>query len=233
MMSPVLVASISAMLLNHAIVVINLVLGKGKVRGASPATFVLTKMLLVPLIGLVWYQITTDFSWKVVSFMLFAWIGDALLLFDETKSAFNWAMNVVGAMFFSGAHMFLLWYFEVKWSNIPWWALALLVPAVMMFWHIVPNIKCSNLSEVYCVFYCCLLQINYATAVARISMYPVHHTSFVMVAVGYFFFLLSDSFLIESVFGFTKKPRRVHIMGTYAIAQSLIILGLARALSTR
>ena len=232
-MSLILALSALAMLVNHVIVVVNLVLGYGKARGASSGTFIVTKLLLVPLVGLVWYQMTTDFSWKVVNFMICAWIGDALLLFDETKSALNWAMNVLGAVFFSIAHMFLLWYFDVKWLNVPIWALGLLVPAALLFYWIVPKVQCSNLSEVYCVFYCCLLQVNYAAAIARISVYPVWHSSFLMVAIGYFFFLVSDSFLIESVFGFTKEPRRVHIMGTYAIAQTLIILGLGRALAVQ
>jgi hypothetical protein len=224
-----LAASVAAMLANILTMCVNLHLGKGAEFGKISHAFVIPKILLVPLIGLVWYQITTDFNWKVVGFMLGAWLGDVGLLCDIHSSTIETIFAFTGAFFFSVSHFFMISYFSFDISSVPWWAYTFTIPAILLLAKVVPRIRCKGVASIFAVYYCIVIELAYVAAICRLSIYPLWHPSYLLCLIGYLCFLFSDSILISRELGFDTRPRRLEVMGSYSLAQVFLIMGTACA----
>jgi hypothetical protein len=219
--------SLAALFSNIAILSGNLLLDRKAERGRSSIVFVITKLLIMPLIALVWFQLTMDYDWRVIAYMLFAWIGDAGLLAKVDRTLMEWILGVIGVSGFLLSHIMIILYFDIRWGSIPAWAVLLLIPGLMLFARSVPKLKCSGFSGAFVLLYCFWLQGANAMSIAQLCSADYWRGSSLMCSIGYFFFLISDSFLIAKEFGADIEMRRFEVLSTYAIAQTLIILGCA------
>jgi hypothetical protein len=116
-------------------------------------------------------------------------------------------------------------YFHIQWTNIPSWVWFALGPPLTLFAAIVPSITKAGTSQLCVIAYFCLLLTAYFFAVTRASVLPVTHPSYLMCALGYFLFALSDALLIAREFGVMEEKRRCEVMLSYGIGQTLIVLG--------
>jgi hypothetical protein len=220
-----LLASLTALLTNIIVLSINLLLQQKSHRGRSSAVFVTTKLLIVPLIALVWWQIAAVHDWRVIAYMFLAWVGDAGLLADVDRTLTEFVLTLVGVSGFLLSHIMIILYFDVHWGNIPAWAVLFLLPGLALFARLVPKMRARGLGGIFVIVYCCWLQGANAMSIAQLCSSTFWTRGPMMCSLGYFFFLLSDSFLIAKEFGVDQEMRRFEIMSTYAIAQTLIILG--------
>ncbi|OHT16637.1 yhhn family protein [Tritrichomonas foetus] len=221
-------ASVIFHVLNFIVLTVNLALGKGATFGKYRYIFFFNKVTLVPSIALIYLQVAEyyqSFSRKIVFYMIFAWFGDVFLFSNQ------FGFTLFGAISFAISHFAVISFYDIHWLYVPKYFILLVLPGTLfLFAHLIPKIKLEYNHEYFVVLYCIILQFTYASAAARCSTYPLTHPSFLMCYIGYFFFLVSDYFLIKKELKISPKPRRVEIMSTYAIAQTLIILGTALAL---
>jgi hypothetical protein len=203
---------------------LNFLLSRSKGYGRYPILFIITKTLLVPLVGLIWYQVTTDFDHKVILYISLCWIGDLCLLARFQAGLIEWIICIVGSAGFLAAHIVMISYFDIDWSKIPIWTPICAIPCAWLCIKLLPCVKCANVSQKYITLYYFILQLTYVCAIMRASVFPVWHPSYLMCAVGYFCLVVSDSFLIAREFG-GKNERRCETMLSYGIAELLIVVG--------
>jgi uncharacterized membrane protein YhhN len=203
----------------------NFLLGGNVGFGLHPAVFVVTKILLVPSVGLLWYQITTDFDYRVVAFIFFCWFGDVCLFARIHASLLQWSIAFAGSIGFLLAHCLMISYFSIAWSSVPFWAPLFAVPCAWTCLKFLPRLRCSGVSQKFAFLYYVVLHATFVCSILRASVYRVLHPSYLSCALGYFFLVTSDSFLLARDFFVTDKQRRCETMLTYAIGQVLIAVG--------
>jgi uncharacterized membrane protein YhhN len=204
---------------------VNFMLSHNTGRGRYPILFVITKVLLLPLIGLIWNQITTDFDRRVIAFVILSWMGDVFLFAHIHKDFFQWTLALIGSIGFLLAHFTMISYFRIKLSQVPWWAPLFAIPSACLCVRLLPRLNCGGVSQKFAFVYYFVLQAAFITAVMRAGSIAVSHPSYLLCAIGYFWSVISDSILLAREFGVVKKEYRCETMGTYAIAQTMIVVG--------
>jgi hypothetical protein len=224
---PLFVLTCVATAVNLIVLSINHILGGKAVRGKYPVCFIICKLLLVPLAGAIWAQLHTDFSWKIVVFMVGSWMGDTLLLSNTRASKFQWFLSFIGAWSFLTAHSCMIWYFNVKWGEVPVFAYIFVIPLAIAAATLIPKMKFRRVADQFIVLYYLVLQFALLCSIGRLCQYPISHPSFLLCAAGYVFFLTSDTFLVRKEFDVDDNPRRLEIMGAYGLGLVLTLLGVS------
>jgi uncharacterized membrane protein YhhN len=187
-------------------------------------------LLMVALLIYFWDKSDKRKSEKWVSFvtlsLVFSWIGDIMLLFTVKHFMFFFA----GLSAFLAAHViFIIAYkkatyrdkFEFKWSFFPFVVIAYLA---LMAYLILPYI--DSVIQVPITFYALVLALMILAAWFRKNQ--TTDESFQLVVLGAALFTISDSVLAINRFSHTIPFAGVAIMGTYIIAQWLIVNGLLK-----
>jgi hypothetical protein len=222
---PLFIGTCVTAAVNIVVMSVNFLLGGKAQRGKYPPCYIVNKILLLPFAGAIWYQITTDFSWKIIAYIIGCWLGDTLLFANLRGSRIQWLMSFIGAWCFAFSHMIMMWYFNVKWSEVPAFAYLFLIPSAIAVAALVPYLKFQNLGDHFIVLYYLILQAAFLCSIGRLCQYPVWHPSFLMCSIGYVFFLISDTCLLRKEFSVDTNPRRFETMSTYAVGQVLILAG--------
>lgn len=210
--------------LNVTILLINLRLGKGNLYGKSPHVFYCTKILLVPTIASLWFYTADRHDPLVSSFLIGSWCGDVFLL--SSKILFT----ILGGFSFALGHISMILFFNVHLSFLTLYSILLTLPTVFLFSRLIPQIKFEYAKDYGALVYCFILQFAFAASAARSCIYPIYHPSFLLCYLGYFFFLISDYYLIKKELKITSEPKRVEIIGCYALSEIMIIAGTVYAL---
>lgn len=158
--------------------------------------------------------------------LVFSWIGDIMLLFTFKNFLFFFA----GLSAFLGAHIvYIIAYkkttfkgqFKFKWSFFPLIVIAYLA---LMAYLILPYI--DTVIQVPVTLYSLVLALMLVLAWYRKNQ--TTDESFQLVILGTALFILSDSILAINRFSHTIPFAGIAVMGTYIVAQWLIVNGLLK-----
>lgn len=183
------------------------------------------------LLGLIiyFYQITkpiasTLLTKSILSALIFSWIGDILLLWSHLfvygLGAFLMAQicYIIG---FKLAQRGLNRLDQVNFIKMFFFNLPIYLAAAFTFYLINPNLGSMRIPVILYI-----IVIVSMVATARDRFKKCNPTSFWQVFIGALFFFISDGTIAISRF-FTDFPESgIIIMGTYVIAQLLIVMGI-------
>ena len=192
-------------------------------------------LLMIALLIYFWDKSDNRKDEKWVSFvtlaLAFSWIGDIMLLFTFKHFLFFFA----GLTAFLGAHIvFIIAYrkatfkdqIKFKWSFFP---LVVIAYLALMAYLILPYV--DSVIQVPITIYALVLAL-----MIMIAWYRKDQTtdeSFQLVVLGAALFTISDSVLAINRFSHTIPYAGVAVMGTYIIAQWLIVNGLLKHRKTK
>lgn len=180
------------------------------------------KGTLVPVMGICWYFLSPVHQKTVIAYVICAGLGDALLM-DASK----FELYVAGGFFFFLSHILIAIRFGVKWGSIPWYGWLMMIPNLAIVgYFLVPELMKKTLQAALYAVYAFFLEIGACSAVGRICKYKFTCPSYWLCVIGYMFFLVSDVILIRKDSAGTGENRDIEIMGTYAVAQFLILLSM-------
>ena len=160
---------------------------------------------------------------QVVLYLIFGCLGDVLL------NSYDFNVYVFGGIFFCLSHVILIYYFKVNWKLVPlklylWILPGFLLHALFLY----PSLfKIFDIQAITFFLYSIILEIAAASSIARGYKTNID-LHFIITAIGYFIYLLSDFFLLYKEI--TKIPTDVkyYIMSTYIIAQYMVVYGLIK-----
>lgn len=192
-------------------------------------------LFMIALLIYFWDKSDNRKDEKWVSFvtlaLAFSWIGDIMLLFTFKHFLFFFA----GLTAFLGAHIvFIIAYrkatfkdqIKFKWSFFP---LVVIAYLALMAYLILPYV--DSVIQVPITIYALVLAL-----MIMIAWYRKDQTtdeSFQLVVLGAALFTISDSVLAINRFSHTIPYAGVAVMGTYIIAQWLIVNGLLKHRKTK
>jgi len=189
----------------------------------------ITKPLILCFLITFFLQNRTGLPKAIVCFMLlalvFSLLGDILLLFDKTHNLFF----IGGLTSFLIAHVFYVLVFLKKRNKKKKSGVFLLITIVygaILLYIIQPNL---NELLIPVVLYMIVILSMSNTAYLREGKVNLH--SYWYVFIGSLFFMFSDSFLAFNIFYKPVYMGGVVIMGTYAIAQFLLVYGMIREMN--
>lgn len=187
-------------------------------------------LLMIALLIYFWDKSDIRKDEKWVSFvtlaLAFSWVGDIMLLFTYKHFLFFFA----GLTAFLGAHIvFIIAYRKATFNdelNFTWSFFPLVVIAylALMAYLILPYV--DSVIQVPITLYALILAL-----MVMIAWYRKNQTtdeSFQLVVLGAALFIISDSILAINRFSHTIPYAGVAVMGTYIIAQWLIVNGLLK-----
>jgi uncharacterized membrane protein YhhN len=156
--------------------------------------------------------------------LIFSLIGDTLLLFP------NLFLYGLGA--FLMAHLCyivafkLTQYYQFSFQNVNFiklffYNLPIYIPGAIIYYLIQPNL--NNLKSPVIVY---LIAILMMASIARERYKRTDPSSFWQVFIGAILFMVSDGILALNTFGYPILDADIMIMGTYIIAQLLIVMGI-------
>ncbi|SMG39673.1 Uncharacterized membrane protein YhhN [Marivirga sericea] len=192
-------------------------------------------LLMIALLIYFWEKSDNRKDEKWVSYvtlaLAFSWIGDIMLLF--TFKHFMFFFAGIGA-FLSAHIVFIIAYkkatfkdkLAIKWSVFPFIVVAYLA---LMAYLILPYI--DSVIQVPVTLYALVLALMILVAWFRKG--NTTDESFQLVVLGATLFTISDSILAINRFSHTIPFSGVAIMGTYIIAQWLIVNGLLKHRSNK
>ncbi|WP_296618709.1 lysoplasmalogenase [Marivirga sp.] len=192
-------------------------------------------LLMIALLIYFWDKSDIRKDEKWVSFvtlaLAFSWVGDIMLLFTYKHFLFFFA----GLTAFLGAHIvFIIAYRKATFNdklNFTWSFFPLVVIAylALMAYLILPYV--DSVIQVPITLYALILAL-----MVMIAWYRKNQTtdeSFQLVVLGAALFIISDSILAINRFSHTIPYAGVAVMGTYIIAQWLIVNGLLKHRKTK
>ena len=188
--------------------------------------------LLVSLI--LFFAITTfkkkngKFRDLVLLGLVFCLAGDVFLMFQDLNKSYFLA----GLIAFLIGHVFYVWAFtktylsnhEIPLIKRQGWVMILILGYGIMFFREIKEHVGSLIGPV--ILYTAVITLMLLMAVNRYGR--VGRQSFWLIALGAAFFVASDSFLAWNKFVHHLPNSHLLIMGTYGMAQLLIVLGAAR-----
>lgn len=184
----------------------------------------LTKCCLMPLLALCYVACARAFSWLVLIGILCGFVGDALLLRPEKPIRFagGLAAFAIGHICYA-IHMLLL-----LGARPAWWVAAIAIVLYMaVIWLIMRQLR-RDLPQSFvlpCLIY--MLVICFMSFAALLLMLNWRTIYAVLLFIGSLLFMVSDAVLAFDTF--RTRPIRhsgILIMGTYILAQTLIVCGL-------
>ncbi|MCM4168316.1 lysoplasmalogenase [Arenibacter sp. H213] len=154
--------------------------------------------------------------------MFFSLVGDTLLLFDNRSPSFF----MFGLMSFLLAHIGYTIVFikqrNTKYSKVSWIvSIGLVTYGIALFSLIIKDLRGLMIPvSIY------IIAILTMAITSQNRMGNVSRQSYILVLLGAFFFIISDSILAIDKFHVSVPKAHFLIMGTYAISQYLIVNGL-------
>lgn len=182
-----------------------------------------TKVLLMPLLCVLYCVVAPDVRLFVVAALVFGWIGDVFLLFKNGK-----IFMLLGVCAFALGHIF---YIGAMLSAHPSLHILMLIPlALCVIWmtfvyrKLLPYAPKSLRNPG--LLYALLLSGTCLSAlyVLLVTGNPAYLIAFI----GGLFFMLSDTLLTGQQYRKELKHGNFYVMLTYIIAQTLLVLGLAQ-----
>ncbi|MEQ8926187.1 MAG: lysoplasmalogenase [Fulvivirga sp.] len=171
----------------------------------------------------------TSAFWLVVGALVFSWLGDSFLMYQETDTGYF----VLGLLSFLVAHiLYAISYFKLRWAEaenplLPTQKLrhsfTLVLAGVALVWILSPNLGDMRLPV---TVYAAVLTFMAIAALLRYGYTPIK--SFGLVFGGAVFFMISDSLLAINKFLESFTYSGFWVMLTYSIAQYLIVEGVLR-----
>ena len=181
----------------------------------------LTKPLLIPVL-LLWFLLETKSKSSVgkkwiIFALIFSWAGDVLLMLDHAGSQFF----ILGLSAFLTAHVFYCLYFNKRAKSTP----ALFRLLVALFAGILLYILYPHLGTMLwpVILYTAIISTMLLLAIGAHNSRRTRSTQ--LMAIGAFFFVISDSFLAINKFHTPFVLSGLAVMSTYGLAQFLIVAG--------
>ncbi|TCD26350.1 lysoplasmalogenase [Pedobacter psychrodurus] len=183
---------------------------------------------LIVVVLLVWLYLSTNlkgrFHKRIFAGLIFAWIGDILLMLQSGKPVFF----IYGLIAFLACHIFYIRAFTLDHRSNPnhktpyfLWAIgAFAIFCSGLFFYLQPKLGAMQFPV---LIYAIIITVMAILAVNRYG--KVNIFSFKLILYGALFFLLSDSVLAVNKFAQPIPQSGALIMATYMIAQYLIVYG--------
>jgi uncharacterized membrane protein YhhN len=188
---------------------------------------VVSKPLIV-IVLLAWIysstKLSTPFHKSIFTGLVFAWIGDILLMMQTGNSSFF----VSGLIAFLLCHIFYIRAFTLDFQSKPAQKNPFLLWAIIVFsafcvgLFIYLRLHLGNM-QIPVLIYAIIISIMAIMAVSRFG--HVNLFSFEIIFYGAVLFLFSDSMLAYNKFVEPLPNAGLVIMGSYMLAQYLIVLG--------
>ncbi|MFD2035761.1 lysoplasmalogenase [Belliella marina] len=185
-------------------------------------------LIIIPL-AIYFYQISKNLAGSIlrktmVAALLFSWIGDIVLLFPQ--------LFLYGLGAFLMAHICYVISFklsqskpfeigQVNFIRLFLYNLPIYLPAALVYYLINPN-----LGEMKIPVIIYMLVILTMATTARERFKKTKPESFWLVFIGAFIFMVSDGILALNMFFEPFPESAVLVMGTYLLAQLLIVMGI-------
>lgn len=182
------------------------------------------KPLLIPILSIM-VLLEKEFPTKklLLSALFFSWIGDVVLLFANQGAVYF----IVGLVAFLVAHLLYIILFikiqkikSTKYFPYTFFVVAYLIGLLSFLWNNLYDLK--------------IPVVLYATVLSTMLLYAIKG-AFIwqppfgkMVLLGAIFFVISDSLLAINKFHHPIPFASFFIMGTYLLAQFLIVYGLLK-----
>jgi uncharacterized membrane protein YhhN len=187
---------------------------------------IISKTLLMPILVLSIIKrkkSTSEINWRLImAGLFFAWAGDVLLLFTHQGSYFF----VCGLVFFLCCHIAYIFYFNrykpktAQWiKQHPLLSLLVVVYGISLFSILKPNLGGLAIPVAFYTVIICLMTTK-ALSVQQTLPAP---QSYLLFVAGAILFVISDSVLAIHRFLLAIPLAGAWIMGTYGIAQLLIV----------
>lgn len=184
--------------------------------------------ILIPL-AIYFYQISKSLKETILrkallAALAFSWFGDVLLLYPK--------LFLYGLGAFLMAHICFVISFklsqekpfeigQVNFIKLFLYNLPIYIPAAIVYYMIQPNLGAMQIPVVIYI-----LVIVTMVTTARERYKKTHSSSFWQVFIGAVIFMISDGILALNMF-FQQFPESgVMVMGTYMLAQLLIVMGI-------
>jgi len=183
---------------------------------------VLSKPLLMPLLGLFYYLALGDSPW-IYGALLFAWLGDmALLKHGKVFFMLGLVSFLVGHLFMS-THLIGLLPVSLTTTTPVTIFSVMLGLALGLFNYLRPHLGSLKLPV---LVYCLVLATK--GSLALILVWQMPNVTTAMVAAGALVFMMSD--LTLAINRFVKPIHQAHlwVMSSYALAQAMMVFGLSQ-----
>lgn len=178
--------------------------------------------LLVNL-GVYYFSIASKINLIFILYIIFAFLGDILLM------SYDFTIYIIGGIFFLLSHITLIVYFRVDWRKVSLKSFVLMLPGICLHaYYLYPHCMKIDSQSICFLLYSLILEIAAASSIGRADKYPkgLLEPNVLLIAFGYFIFLISDLFLLYKEITQIPDNLKYAIMLTYIIAQFLIVTGL-------
>jgi uncharacterized membrane protein YhhN len=185
------------------------------------------KIVLMPSLAAYYFTSEISKSTTLLSALACCWIGDILLLFQQSNELFF----ITGLVSFLIGHIFLiLTYRNIRWainedplvaSQKARFALPILLASAGIINTLYPHLGAMKIPVIVYSIVITLMVLNSTFRYGRTSK-----SSYWLVFIGAFLFMTSDSIIAINKFQSPVPNSDILIMSTYIIAQFLIVEGL-------
>ncbi|EAY16025.1 hypothetical protein TVAG_277910 [Trichomonas vaginalis G3] len=173
----------------------------------------------MPLLAAYYYFESEKLYTGVIAYTILHWFGDMVLFFNYKFSL------LVGGISFTIGYITLANAFTINWSQFPVIAIFLALPFIVYQQYKISEFVDVKKPISICMFiYCCILDYCLIRTAARIDQYGFTNIYFLLGYIGYAIFMLSDFILILTMWGKIKRPCKMEILGTYMLAQLMLII---------
>lgn len=160
--------------------------------------------------------------WYIGLGLFLGCLGDFLLIWEHKKPLFF----IGGFSFFIGHFILFLSFFFITKIEPAWYYYFILICAFIIFLFItlfvVKNKLKASTKLIGCFYFFIIAASLSATIISSILVDKI----FIISSVGYLFFFVSDALLVKKIFYGEYKRDDFYIMGTYLVAQFLILTGI-------
>ncbi|WP_293783509.1 lysoplasmalogenase [uncultured Pedobacter sp.] len=184
--------------------------------------------LLIAAVLLIWLYVGTNlrgrFHKRIFTGLIFAWIGDILLMFQNDKTSFF----VYGLIAFVVCHIFYIRAFTLDHKSNPnhktpyflWVVGAFAIFCSGLFFYLQPKLGPMQFPVLMYAIIVTVMAIMAFNRYGKVNIF-----SFKLIFYGALFFLLSDSILAINKFAQPIPQGGALVMATYMIAQYLMVYG--------
>ncbi|WP_412468527.1 lysoplasmalogenase [Pedobacter sp. KLB.chiD] len=183
---------------------------------------------LIAAVLLIWLYVDTNlrgrFHKRIFTGLIFAWIGDILLMFQNGNTSFF----ISGLMAFVVCHIFYIRAFTLDHKSNPhhktpyflWVVGAFAIFCSGLFFYLQPKLGPMQFPVLMYAIIVTVMAIMAFNRYGKVNIF-----SFKLIFYGALFFLLSDSILAINKFAQPIPQSGALIMATYMIAQYLMVYG--------
>jgi uncharacterized membrane protein YhhN len=183
-------------------------------------------LIIVVLVAWIYFstKLSTPFHKSIFIGLIFAWIGDVLLVMQERNSSFF----IFGLIAFLLCHVFYIRAFTLDFKSKPaqknpfliWAIIVFTAFCAALFIYLRPHLGAMEIPVLIYAIIISIMAIMSVSRFGRVSLF-----SFEIVFYGAVLFLFSDSMLAYNKFVQPLPNAGLIIMASYMLAQYLIVLG--------